>query len=81
MKKNEKYFAVNNQEDEDGDSLYPPGHMTNKRINWKQDIVSQKKKPPIRELAFPDQGYTALVFQPLRSRSEVMKNKIISERR
>ena len=41
MKKNEKYYPVNKQEDEDGYSLYPGNTITTKIVKAKQRISSR----------------------------------------
>ncbi len=41
MKNKEKYYAVNNQEDEDGYTLYPENTIIYENIKGKQDIDSR----------------------------------------
>lgn len=57
MKKKEKYYVVNNQEDEDGYTLYPENAIIYKNIKKKQAIGfrdntantgSGSSKPPFR---------------------------------
>ena len=57
MKNKEKYYAVNNQEDEDGYTLYPENAIIYKNIKKKQAIDSRdntantgagSSKPPFR---------------------------------
>ena len=41
MKNKEKYYAVNNQEDEDGYTLYPENTIIYKSIKEKKDISAR----------------------------------------
>jgi len=74
MKKSKKYYAINNQEDEDGITLYPGDAIINKNQKNKRNINSQEKTENNESVS------NKLKFRNLSRSGLVMENRI-SERR
>ena len=65
MKKKEKYYAVNNQEDEDGYTLYP-GNAIIEKVKRKQDKSSQNDSPDTKHSKTKDEEGDVEIDEVLR---------------
>jgi len=65
MRKNEKYYAVNNQEDEDGYNIYPAKTNFYGNSKSKQHINSSDKKGNTEPGAVNMQMRSIILSQPM----------------